>query len=371
MEAPLCDAFAFVWREDARLDELVLICPRDGKSPRLDGVLQNALAGIDYAEIDSADGLQPMKHRRILFAVSVWDTGVNPRYYEMLGKIRAGGLFEDCAAALLVDGSGELYTKAIARELVFAANLAGCRFIGRPLVEGTGSLQNFATAARLNGCGLTEAYHLSARELVGRLLGFRTPKKTRPKLLALHASNRRTSNTLCLWDMVKRNLPELEIQEIGLRNGGLRDCNGCEYQTCLHFGERESCFYGGVIVDEVYPAIRSADAVLWVCPNYNDALSANLTACINRLTALFRATPFDRKALFGIVVSGYSGGDLVAQQLISALCMNKAFYLPPRFCALETANDAGAAARLPGVDERMRAFAESIRNEMLPPPGSV
>ena len=51
--------------------------------------------------------------------------------------------------------------------------------------------------------------------------------------------------------------------------------------------------------------------------------------------------------------------------------MNKAFYLPPRFCALETANDAGAAARLPGVDERMRAFAESIRNEMLPPPGSV
>jgi len=200
---------------------------------------------------------------------------------------------------------------------------------------------------------------------VRRLLAFEPPRKEQPRLLALHASNRRTSNTLSLWDMARPALAGVTVQEIGLRNGLLRDCNGCAYQTCLHFGEKESCFYGGVIVDEVYPAIRDADAVLWICPNYNDALSANLTACVNRLTALFRSTPFDRKALFGIVVSGYSGGDLVAQQLISALCMNKAFYLPPHFCALETANDAGAAARLPGIRERMLDFAGNIRAQLV------
>lgn len=55
-----------------------------------------------------------------------------------------------------------------------------------------------------------------------------------------------------------------------------------------------------------------------LCPNYNDALSANLTAFINRLTSLFRTTRFYDKALFAVVVSGYSGSDIVAEQLIAA-----------------------------------------------------
>ena len=59
-------------------------------------------------------------------------------------------------------------------------------------------------------------------------------------------------------------------------------------------------------------------------------------------------------------MSGYSGGDIVAQQLISALCMNKAFRLPPRSCMRETANDAGAAVKLPGIDERLAAFADKM-----------
>ena len=72
------------------------------------------------------------------------------------------------------------------------------------------------------------------------------------------------------------------------------------------------------MVEEVYPAVRSCDTLVMVCANYNDALSANLTACVNRLTALFRQTRFYDKRLYGLVVSGYSGGDLLARQLISA-----------------------------------------------------
>ena len=138
---------------------------------------------------------------------------------------------------------------------------------------------------------------------------------------------------------------------------------GC-LTMCLHFGEQGGCFYGGVMVQEVYPAIREANALVMLCPNYNDAVSANLTACINRLTALYRTTSFERKALYGIVVSGYSGGDLVAAQLVSSLCINKGFWLPPDFCLMETANDAGSAIRLPGIEERLACFADGMLRQL-------
>ena len=151
-----------------------------------------------------------------------------------------------------------------------------------------------------------------------------------------------------------------DITEICLRNGTLEDCAGCPYTTCLHFGEQGGCFYGGVMVQEVYPAIREADALVLLCPNYNDALSANLTAAINRLTALYRTTSFADKAVFAIVVSGYSGGDIVACQAAGAMNMNKGFWLPANFCLLETANDKGEALALPGIQDRADRFAENM-----------
>ena len=80
----------------------------------------------------------------------------------------------------------------------------------------------------------------------------------------------------------------------------------------------------------------------------------------NRLTALCRTARVCDEDRYAIIVAGYAGGDIVAQQLISALCMNKAFRLPPRFCMLETANDAGAAVKLPGIDQRLTAFADNM-----------
>ena len=75
---------------------------------------------------------------------------------------------------------------------------------------------------------------------------------------------------------------------------------------------------------------------------------------------LFRQHRFYDKRLYGLVVSGYSGGDLLARQLISALNMNKSFFLPPHFCLLETANEAGSLVRLSGVARRARAFASEM-----------
>ena len=133
---------------------------------------------------------------------------------------------------------------------------------------------------------------------------------------------------------------------------------------CLHFGEQGGCFYGGVMRDEVYPAVRAADALVLLCPNYNDALSANLTAFINRLTALFRQTRFYDKAVFAIVVSGYSGGDVVARQVVAAMNMNKSFYLPQKFALIETANNPGEAMSLPSIQARLDAFGQNILNTL-------
>lgn len=372
---------------------------------------EDAGAAAGAAETESTGS---RRFRPVLFAVALGSDGVNLEYMRLLRLLRNHeGILDGYVGGVIIDGASDLYTKAVSRELVFTANAAGCAFVGRPLVEGTRTLSNFTVVARNLDTDIGNAYRQSAAVLVRELLHFGSgeengphllgkgglsvakdgakragekraehteeaenasagtenaaaKKSRRPRILVLHASIRATSNTLELWHRTAALLPEMEIREISLQNGTLYDCAGCPYHTCLHFGEKNSCFYGGVMVEEVYPAVREADAIVMLCANYNDALSANLTAFINRLTALFRQVRFYDKALFAVVVSGYSGSDIVAEQLIAALNMNKTFYLPPRFAMLETANDAGQAVRLPGIEARIRAFAENIRRTLLP-----
>lgn len=329
---------------------------------RLDGILKHALAGREVREVRTAAELSGLENRRLLLALPLGDTGVNLEYTRMLSRLRKEpGLLDRCTGGLIVDGAGELYTKSAAAEAALAMNRAGCALVGRPLVEGTGSLSNFTVQAHNLGVGLPAAYRAAAGELVERVERFTFPKKEQPEVLVLHASSHHTSNTMDLWSRVRERLEgRCSIREIGLRNGTLSDCSGCPYTMCLHFGEQGGCFYGGVMQDEVYPAVRTADALVLLCPNYNDALSANLTACINRLTALFRQTRFYDKAVFAIVVSGYSGGDMVARQAVAAMNMNKSFYLPQNFALIETANAPGEALALPGMEARLAEFAQNI-----------
>lgn len=352
---------------------LTVIYPRKEKGEkerkRLEEVLKFALEGLpaeiyEDMEILASDPGR-FRGRRLLFAVPLGKDGINWGYYEILAWLRGGNqVLSGAVAGLLIDAESELYTKAAARELAVAANQAGCAFVGRPLVEGTESLDNYLVQAANMGTDRFGAYKNSARILAGQLLETCWTGKDTPHLLVLHASNHKTSNTMALWEKVKEQLSGIKIQEINLRNGTLEDCSGCPYQMCLHFGERGQCFYGGAMVDDVYPAVKWADGILLLCPNYNDALSANITAFINRLTALFRTTRFYDKALFAVIVSGYSGSDLIAGQLITALNMNKTFYLPGNFCLMETANNAGMALKRPGIEEKIRSFSAVVQNTL-------
>ena len=341
--------------------------PNTVDQARLDRVLDRALAGREVRLIRRSEDLSQLQGERILFALSLDEAGQNFEYYRMLARLRREPeLLEGCTGGLVVDGPGELYTKSTAAELALAMNRAGCALLGRPLVEATGSLANFRIQAKNLGTDLAGAYEAAVADTAQRLEHEVFARHVRPKLLVLHASSHHTSNTMALWSALHQRLGDnWDVTEIGLRNGTLSDCAGCPYTMCLHFGERGGCFYGGVMQEEVYPAVRSADALLLLCPNYNDALSANLTACINRLTALFRQTRFYHQAGFALVVSGYSGCDTVVRQVISAMNMNKSFYLPPRFALMATANDPGEAMAAPDINQRLDQFAETMRRALV------
>ena len=336
---------------------------------RINGIINSALRGFDYYLIDGIESFlrADLRGQRLFFAVALGKFGMNPAYFRLLSLLRGNSsLLEGCTSVILIDGDSELYTKSTGTELAFALNCAGSALIGRPLVEGTGSLFNFRVQAKLIGADCQEAYLTAVRDLADRLEKSDFPKREKPKILALHASSHRTSNTMQLWQQVCERLGDsCEINEIGLRNGTVSDCSGCPYTMCVHFGEKGRCFYGGMMQEEVWPAVLKADALMMLCPNYNDALSANLTAFINRLTGLFRQKRFYDKAVFAIIVSGYSGGDILARQVISALNMNKSFFLPPRFAMLETANDPGEALLLPGIEDRLNGFTEIIIQNLL------
>lgn len=348
----------------------------------------------------------------LLFFISVDHKGTGLGYYcamRSLFEFSHKDKLSGCTGGMIVDNmQGDWFTKDAGRKLVFAANMTGCTFPGKPFVEATSNLKNFSTLAHIWDTDLLNAYHKSCVNLLSKLLDFHQSRLSNqklvqktllsqssaaravppaseenrvseassvsdtPKILAIHAGNHKTSNSLSLWHMVSDALSDTEIlsahafseppeiEEISVRNGQIWDCRGCKYDTCVHFGEKGDCFYGGVIAEKVYPAIIRSDILVLICPNYNDSVSANIMAFINRLTAVFRTHDFSTKRVYAVIVSGYSGGDIVAQQIVGAINMNKNMILPAEFALIETANSPGEILSVPGIKEKAAKFAAHI-----------
>jgi len=363
-------------------------------------------------EFCTAAGAGLLRNAKIIFAIEIPKSGINPDAYRILAFLqesisepdenRSGpgekasvpdenasgaeknvsssdknvsgveenkGLLEGSTGGVIIDGQTDLYTKDMGRRIIFAANMAGCSFPGKPLVEATSTLMNFKVLAKLWDTDLEGAYFKSCLLLAEKVLSFSEERKERQdsrregklNILVIHASSHKTSNSLSLWKKVSSHLKEqAEIEEVSIRNGQVSDCRGCKYEDCLHFGEKGACFYGGVMVEKIYPAIIKCDILVLICPNYNDSVSANIMAFINRLTSVFRVNDFSQKKIYAVIVSGYSGGDIVAQQVIGAINVNKNFMLPGRFAIIETANAPGDIDKIEGVDGRAKSFAERI-----------
>ena len=211
---------------------LVLIHPAPDEGwadMRLAGVLSHALAGRQVRVIRRAEELKDLTGQRLLFAAALGEYGVNLELTRILSALRrTPNLLDGATAGIIIDGLSPLYTKSAAAELALAANLAGCAFVGRPLVEGAGQLHNFRIQAKNAGTDLMGAYRAAAADLARRVETEGFPAREKPELLVLHASSHHTSNTMALWEQTKARLGEdIVCTEIGLRNGTLSDCSGC------------------------------------------------------------------------------------------------------------------------------------------------
>lgn len=343
--------------------ELIVLIPH-----KLSDVMQDAvnktLENKLYRIIDCYKDIKSMNNKIVLFAVELGDSGINIELFKMLDTIHKSGktFMKNSVGGIIIHSNNELFTRSVARKIIFYCNMSGCTFPGRPIIEATGSFNNLISYKKIYDLSYEEIFLNSCKELVEGLIEFEFPRYTKPNILVLHSSNYKTSNTLLLWNMVKKELVQYDINELHIENGSVKDCKACSYQACTHFGENNTCFYGGIMVEEVYPAILSCDVLIFICPNYNDAISANLTAVINRFTALFRNNDFDRKSIFSIVVSGHCGSDIIAEQLISAMNINKKFILPPYFALMETANSKGEILEVENIEQKAKLFAENIKS---------
>jgi multimeric flavodoxin WrbA len=347
------------------MNKMYVIIP-GSTSERLRSMAMAASEGTEVIKIDDSRPLPDLKDKKLLFAVELDNTGSCLPIIEIFLNLyrRGNDSLSGSSGAVLVHSSSQLYTKHAAQNIIFLANELGCRFPGSPLVEATADLGNLLTWQKKYRLPLDDTCLELCRDLGRRLLQDKKPRYTDPNILALHSSSHETSNTLALWRMIKKGLEGYNITELHVENGTVLDCKGCSYKTCKHYAKQSSCFYGGIMVEEILPAVERADAVVWLCPNYNDSVSANLMAVINRLTVLYRKTKFFDKNIFAVIVSGYSGGDSVAKQLIGALNINKSFGLPPYFSIMATANDPGSIKNVPGIEAKAALFARNISSGM-------
>ena len=335
-----------------------------GTSERLEKMLSSSLSKYEHIIISKIDDMDNLQNKRILFAIELGDAGINIGHMKMLDKIvlSGSGFMKNSVGGIIISSNNELFSRSAARKTIFYANMAGCMFPGKPLSEAIGSLKNFRIqqAIASEDSSLEDNLLSDCKKTADRIMNTKANNISNPKILALYAGNPKTSNTYALWNMVKENLNNCQIKEIHIENGSVVDCKGCSYKACKHYSKSTNCFYGGIMVEEVYPAILDCDILMMLCPNYNDSISANMSAVINRLTALYRKTKFYDKYIYSIIVSGFSGSDIIAEQLISALNINKTFMLPPNFALMETANNPGDVEKIENIKEKAKKFAENI-----------
>ena len=348
------------------MKDLFVIVPNKNISPMLSEMISSVTSYTDYTLIEDSNHIPDLQNKKIFFASENTDIDCDIAMLEFFSKLYEKGnkCLLGSIAAVLVHSNTEHGTKRTSQDIIYLANNLGCAFIGHSVVEATSTLRNFFTWQKILNLPLKEICLKMCSRLRNRLLEYNPITITNPKILVLYSSPHRTSNTLDLWHMTSKHLSDFNIKELQIENGEVLDCKGCSYNLCTHYGTQNKCFYGGVMVRDVLPSIEESDAVIWLCPNYNDAVAANLTAVINRLTVLYRKMFFYDKTIFTVVVSGNSGSDTISKQLIGALNINKGFRLPPYFSIMAIANDPGEIFNIPQIDEKTKDFAENIKKEI-------
>jgi multimeric flavodoxin WrbA len=348
------------------MKDLFVIVPSKDISPMLVEMISAITSDAEYTTISNFDDIPNLQNKKIFFVAENTDIDCDIAMLQFFSKLYKKGndSLLGSVAAILVHSNTEHGTKRTSQDIVYLANNLGCSFIGHCLVEATASLRNFLTWQKFLNLPLKEICLTMCSKLRNRLLEYNPTIINNPKLLVLYSSPHKASNTLDLWHMISKHLCDYNIKELQIENGEVLDCNGCSYKLCTHYGNQNRCFYGGVMVHDVLPSIEESDVIIWLCPNYNDAVAANITAVINRLTVLYRKMDLYKKTIFTVVVSGNSGSDSISKQLIGALNINKGFKLPPYASIMAIANDPFEIFNVPRIEEITKIFAENMKKEI-------
>jgi multimeric flavodoxin WrbA len=329
----------------------------------LSDMVKSFSSGIEY-EIIKDNYFESISfiNEKIVFAFTADSIGSNISLMKFIKELKDNEiLFNNCFGVILVNSANSLYTKTLTQQTIFLLNKMNLSFIGQPMIEVIADYMNYETWSKLyQDKTLKEICEIQLKKLANRFYKFDKKRIENPKILAIHSSSYQTSNTLMLWNMIKKNLAGYTVNEIEVEDNKIVDCNGCPFETCLHYAKKNSCYYGGVVIEHILPAIEESDYIIWICPNYNDSISAKLMAVINRMTVLYRRVSLHEKVIFSVIISGNSGSDSVAKHLISALNLNKGLILPPNFSIMEIANDSGKIIKVKDIEKHAYDFAKNI-----------
>lgn len=349
----------------------VLLPPREHprETKGLETVLHLALADIPHRIISHIS--EVALPTALLLAVSLGVDGMTSSLNEFLSKLREEPKFmRGSVAGIVLESQQDQFGKDYASQLAEGLNGAGCALVPRPLVEATGSLSHFSTEELRRPLeenpfsGYIRAITALAQRIVGS--GFRgksplTGQAEAPKLLAVHVCLEMEPNLSDLWEEISHRLrPFISMEEISLRKQTIHACHQCNIHRCDHFQPQANCFYGSALSEDALLHLAETDALLLVCQNYHNGLHPQLTAFLQQISALMSPKLFPTKALYAVVVSPYSGGDMVVKQILTTLSLDGSFYVPPKFSMLETASQPMEALGLSGIETRLDEFSHEI-----------
>jgi hypothetical protein len=99
------------------MSDLIMIrpyCRESVKTKRLNSILDISLEGYTYDIISTIEEFRELKNNKILFAISLGESGINLELYAIIKAIRLNrNCFEGCVGGIIIDGNSELFTKSV------------------------------------------------------------------------------------------------------------------------------------------------------------------------------------------------------------------------------------------------------------------
>lgn len=330
----------------------VLVLPsqttKENKVLRL--LLNQALQDIPHRMVSEL--AQVHLPAKLLIAFALGTDGINVSYLKLLAQLRNRSQMMDSSLAGIVVQSDSLhYGKGCATQFALALNQGGCALVPRPLVEISHQNLPFPDPflpqddPRLDW---VPQIHQLAERIMG--VGFRgnVPLSDKPMLPRVtvvfpvgeeYAALPEVAQSYDLWEELRHRLaPFIHCTELCLQTDTIHQCNQCINRNCRRFLPDGTCFYGAALGREGILALSQTDALLLVCPSFHNNLHGYMLSFSQQLSSLFAPEQMADKALFALILSPYSGGEMVAEQLINSFIFQQGCYLPSHFALIECAS---------------------------------